>query len=84
MEVRLVEVFTVVLAIMSWIPFSLVIFSNLSRLEGLVKSSADMVNKKCSWRSWIARNLTNMVLVVDETRGLSQLMALAGTEPYIM
>ena len=39
MDTQLVEVSTVVLFMMSWIPF--LSFINLSRLVGLVKSSAD-------------------------------------------
>ena len=37
---------TVVLAMISCTPFSLVIFNNLFRLEGLVKSSVDVVKRK--------------------------------------
>ena len=83
-DVLLVEVFTEVLAMMSLTPLSLVIFSNLFRSEGEVKSSADVVSKKCSWRSWIARSLTSIMLMVDEVKVSFQVMVLAGTEPYIM
>ena len=78
------EVLTVVLAIMSFILFSLVIFNNFSRLEGQVKSSAEVVNKRWSWRSCTERSLTNIVLGEGEMVGSSQVMVLAGAEPYNM
>ena len=66
---------------MAWIPFSLVSWANLLRVEGSVKSSAEEVRRRLSWMSWMDRDLMKTVFVEEEIRGCVQVIMLGETEP---